>query len=260
MPATGSPATARARFKSTRRVPKTSDYVARELADEIISSDLPIGTMLPPEHEMVEALGVGRGTLREALRLLEARGVIRIKVGPGGGPVVRRPSAADLADGLTMILHFESASLEDVVQARVALESTVVRAAASAPSAELVARLTALNHELKGQLDDVEGFGATYRLLHSTLVHGVGGAPLELFVQSLMCIFDSQSETRGLRVPPDPDVRRSIVRGHARLLRLIADGDAVEAERAIQRQLAAYYQPLRAAFPADFERPLRWTL
>ena len=73
------------------RSPKTSERVARDLVTHIIDNNLAEGTKLPNEKQLAEVFQVGRTTLREALRLLETHGVIIIRPGPGGGPVVRRP-------------------------------------------------------------------------------------------------------------------------------------------------------------------------
>jgi len=86
-----------------RRQPKTSERIARDIASHIVDNKLAPGTMLPTEREMIESMGVGRTTLREALRLLETRGVLTIKSGPRGGPVVRRPRPSDLSEALTCI-------------------------------------------------------------------------------------------------------------------------------------------------------------
>src|SRR5436190_19737315 len=71
-----------------RRSPKTAEIVARHLADYIIDNELPEGSPLPTEREMLEMLDIGRGTLREALRLRESWGPVEIRQGPQGGPVV----------------------------------------------------------------------------------------------------------------------------------------------------------------------------
>src|SRR5207248_107530 len=80
------------------RSPKTSEVIARDLAARIAEGGLAPGSRLPVERVMLESLGVGRTTLREALRLLETRGVLTIRAGPKGGPVVRRPSAEAFGD------------------------------------------------------------------------------------------------------------------------------------------------------------------
>jgi DNA-binding FadR family transcriptional regulator len=74
-----------------RRPERAAVRIARKLVSEIRRRGLRPGTQLAAEHRMVEDLGVARATVREALRFLELQGALRIKAGPGGGPVVRAP-------------------------------------------------------------------------------------------------------------------------------------------------------------------------
>src|ERR1700689_1242920 len=67
---------------------KISQTIARNILDDIVVRQLPPGTMLSSEAGMLARYGVGRASLREALRILEIHGLIKIKPGPRGGPVV----------------------------------------------------------------------------------------------------------------------------------------------------------------------------
>src|SRR3984957_6839401 len=138
---------------SNRRVLKRSEVIARDLVQYIVDSRLPAGTRLPREREMIEQLGVGRTTLREALRSLETRGVLTIRSGPGGGPVVRRPEPSDLTESLTLILQFQRATLVEVLDARAWLEPTVARIAASHITKAEVRRLREVNAEVEAAID-----------------------------------------------------------------------------------------------------------
>src|SRR5262245_31222726 len=84
---------------------KTSERVARELATYIIDARLPEGAVLPVEREMLETLSISRATLREALRLLESWGLVEVRPGPKGGPVVRKPRVGELSRALTLLLQ-----------------------------------------------------------------------------------------------------------------------------------------------------------
>src|SRR6516165_7115435 len=64
---------------------KRSEMLAQEIVEEIIAKGLNPGDLLPPEAEMLSHYGVGRASLREALRLLESQGLVTLKPGPGGG-------------------------------------------------------------------------------------------------------------------------------------------------------------------------------
>ena len=92
--------------------------IARKLVSEIRRRRLRPGMQLAAEHRMVEELGVARATVREALRFLELQGALRIKAGPGGGPVVSAPGADHLASVLSLHLQFADASFRSVVEAR----------------------------------------------------------------------------------------------------------------------------------------------
>src|ERR1700742_4774371 len=81
------------------RPPKTSVMLAHLLAERV--STLEPGAMLPAERDLIAELQVGRGTLREALRLLELQGIVSVKTGPRGGPVVIRPDHQPLTDTLS---------------------------------------------------------------------------------------------------------------------------------------------------------------
>jgi DNA-binding FadR family transcriptional regulator len=157
-----------------RRMPKTSEIVARDLADRIIAAGLPEGTVLPPEREMTQTLGIGRTTLREALRLLESRGALTIKAGPRGGPVVRHPSPTDLGQALKMILQFETATAGDLMIARLSLEPAVARAAASAMTPAQLAELRAINARLLDRIADEDAFLEANRAFHEMLAHACG--------------------------------------------------------------------------------------
>ncbi len=95
--------------------------VARKLVSEIRRRRLRPGAQLDSEHRMVEEFGVARATVREALRFLELQGALRIKAGPGGGPVVSVPGADHLASVLSLHLQFADASFSSVVDARRAI-------------------------------------------------------------------------------------------------------------------------------------------
>ena len=81
---------------AVNRPMKTAEIVARAISDDILRNSRQSGDRLPPEKDMLEMYAVGRGTLREALRYLELQGIIDIKPGSRGGPVVSAPDPGSL--------------------------------------------------------------------------------------------------------------------------------------------------------------------
>ena len=106
---------------------KTAMLVAQRIVADINDRGNVVGDRLPPERLMLEKYDVGRGTLRESLRFLELQGVITLKPGPGGGPVVVQPDASSLATSLTLLLQFSKAPFRTIAEA----ESTVSPGAAA---------------------------------------------------------------------------------------------------------------------------------
>jgi DNA-binding GntR family transcriptional regulator len=82
---------------SRGRVPKAAELLASEMRRMILGRGLAPGTPLPSEAEIIEQRGQSRVTAREALRLLEAEGLIEVRRGPRGGVLVGDPRPAHVA-------------------------------------------------------------------------------------------------------------------------------------------------------------------
>ena len=145
-PAPGGPRGARA-----RRPEKLAETVARRIVHDISDRGLQPGAVLPSEKQMSAQYEVARGTLREALRILEIHGLIQMKLGPGGGPVVNETRSDELGRMLTLFLHGAGATMADLMDARIVIEPMAARAAALSPNREAVARLrTAIDDDNPG--------------------------------------------------------------------------------------------------------------
>ena len=96
--------------------------VADEIKHWVVERDLQNGDKLPNESEMIELFGVSKGTVREALRILEAQGLIITKTGPGGGSIIEEVSTERASSLLANYFYFQDLSLSDIYQMRKALE------------------------------------------------------------------------------------------------------------------------------------------
>lgn len=240
--------------RRTVRAPKASEFVARDLAAFIIERQLPDGARLPIEREMLETLKVGRNTLREALRLLETRGVITIRPGRTGGPVVRRPGAQDLSEALVLLLAFESASLSDVLHARQAVEPMIARLAALRITTDQVDALQATIDVMTKKAGDQLVFLEQNMIFHSLIAEASGNVVLRIVNETLKSINDGAAfgvQYSALR-------HRQVAAVHARILLGLRnhDGEAAEAEmRAHLSDTGRYWQ---AKYGPLFNKPVRW--
>lgn len=104
---------------STGRV---SGEIVEQVKQALRQGKLAPGDRLPPERQLTETFGVSRVTVRDALRVLEAHGLIEIRVGAGGGAFVTAPDPGDVADGITNMLMMSAISPKDVTEIRNIIE------------------------------------------------------------------------------------------------------------------------------------------
>ena len=118
---------------SALRSLKASEGVARDIVDDIVVRRLREGDGLPSESAMLQHYGVSRETLREGLRLLEVQGLISIRRGPGGGPIVGTIDPASLGRTSTLYFHLAGATYAELFDAWVVCERVIADLAASNP-------------------------------------------------------------------------------------------------------------------------------
>ena len=114
-----------------RRVLKTSELIARDIILDISEGGLKAGDSLPAEASMLMHYEVGRASLREALRVLEVQGLVRIRAGARGGPVVGAATAENLARMLTLYFGVAGATYEHLAEVMLFLYPKVAAVAAS---------------------------------------------------------------------------------------------------------------------------------
>src|SRR3979411_1315995 len=128
------------------RPTRASSDVIAQIRQAIMSGQYQPGDRLPTEREMAQQFGVSRVTVRDALRALEANGLVRVKVGGQGGPYVSAPDIALLSDSIGTHLHLGNTSFEDLAEARQALEVPAAQLAARRATPEDLAALEAAIH------------------------------------------------------------------------------------------------------------------
>ena len=104
--------------------------VVEQIQAAILGGGIAPGDKLPPERELVDVFGTSRPTVREALRVLEQKGLIEIRLGVRGGAYVRTPNSELMAENLAMLIRTESVSLAHLAEFRQGIEGLVAGLAA----------------------------------------------------------------------------------------------------------------------------------
>ncbi len=99
-----------------------SDEIVRQIEDKILINELTPGSTLPSEGELMKQFGVGRSTVRESLRMLEASGVIKVRHGQRGGAVVTQVTNDFISDFLFKAFRLGRIAGESIGQFRIVVE------------------------------------------------------------------------------------------------------------------------------------------
>lgn len=247
---------AQTRKVSVPRPPKTALLVANAIVEEIARDSLKIGDRLPAEREMLQQYGVGRGTLRESLRFLELQGVIAVRPGPGGGPVVQHPDASNLATVLTLLLQFAGSRFRTIAETRVGLEPLMASLAAERITKESIEELQTTVTEMEKGIDDLDRFLDANKRFHDIIAWASGNALYGLLVDAVLEIMD------GTVVGVDYPVHRrpAIAKAHREILDALSARDSEAAEKAMRAHIREYMVYTETKFGHVLDEPVTWTL
>lgn len=207
---------------------KTSERVARDIVRDIIDQRLTTGDGLPGEAAMLEQYGVSRESLREGLRLLEVQGLITIRRGPGGGPLVGTVDPANLGRVASLYFYMAGATYRDLIEAWIVAEGMMAGRAARNPDSE--ARRAAMSPYLVDRMsfDDPEELAEYVRSqveFHGAVARLGGNRVLELTMQLF-----GQIASHHFAIEDDPrDMHESIGSHHTDLAEAIIAGKPARA-------------------------------
>jgi GntR family transcriptional repressor for pyruvate dehydrogenase complex len=234
------------------RAPKLSHLVADALRTQIANGELAPGARLPAEAELLRQFGVSRPTLREALRVVESEGLIRLGRGARSGATVLGVSVDAAARYGELYLATQKTTLGEVHEVRLLLEPSLVASLASRRPAKLVRLLEDCVREQRDALDRAD-FVAAVRALnvfHRAMVDASENRALSLLA-GIMEGIPAKVYPRFLQSGDTPAQRafrertKESVEAHAELLQIIARGEARKAEtfwRSYMAETAEYLE------------------
>jgi len=222
---------------------RTHQLVLSWIEDQLSAGRLAVGGRLPAERSMAEQLKVSRTSVREAIRILEAMGVVRAGVGSGpeaGTVVISDPTAA-LGSALRLHVATQHLPVADIVETRVLLESwAAAKARNDAPElGEAAALLEAM--------DSPEGLAVNEFLaldvrFHLALANAAGNAVVSAMMGSLREAIQEYAADLTANLP-DWEATASRLRSeHHAILAAVRKGDGVLAAELVAAHIEGYYQ------------------
>lgn len=227
-----------------RPTPRASELAARQIADLILRRRVAEGERLPNEGTMATQLGVSRSTLREALRLLESWGLVRVERGRGKGPVARYPGVADVTRSMAMLLDTRGSVLTDVTEARIAIESACVWLAAKRYHEPSL-------HALLESVDSVRPGTTEWQehtvSFHTALAASTGNQVLETVVASLGGLIRYSASLAAVSA----ESQKETLHAHRRIAQALLAGDPARAERRLVGHMRGFLALTQARFALD---------
>lgn len=212
-----------------RRPLKISESIAHEILRDIVDQGLSTGDRLPREADMLVQYGISRSSLREALRLLEVQGLIKIRPGPGGGPVVGAADDRSLSRTLRLYLHFMGTDYEELLKAWLVTDPVLAQLAAENPDRALVKR-TMAPYLKPDQGADVEREGAEF---HIAVAELAGNEVLALMFRALTTCMEAPIVAAVRQQNFDDEV----IHDHVEIARAIVDGKADKARKLMKEHV-----------------------
>lgn len=218
-------------------VPKASDVLASRLREQILSGKLVEGSALPVERDLASSVGLSRGTVRDALRVLEIEGLVTTRPGRAGGSFVRRPDATTLGRSLGVLIGGQGVRYRSLLEIRDALEPAAAGLAATNRTDADLARLEEASARLREAVNNIPHFLQCNVDWHVAVFAASHNEIMTVFLGSL-----AQATLRATDVPDfnSPKTMADTLTAHDRILAAIRKGDPEKASTAMQKHVHGY--------------------
>ena len=225
-----------------------------QIQEAILDGRLQPGDKLPSQRELVAMFQTSRASIREALRVLEQKGLIEVKLGVSGGAVVKNAGTEPITESLKLLLQQNQVSLEHLAEFRESIEGHIAACAARQAGPAEVQRLDAILTQARACLDDADvlpyDFIRTDIRLHIALAE-ISGNPIFLAVtrmvhETMLGLYDRFTLRRR-------DVLEENYRDLCNLVDAVRQGQSEQARRLALQHVQRFKRHLQTAAQTSTE-------
>lgn len=213
--------------------------ISNRIEEKIKTGELPVNQKLPSERLLASEFGVSRTVIREALKVLAEKGLIKAFVGRGN--YVSLPENDFLIDKFETAIDNRNINIEDIVEARQIIESAVVKRAARCASDQDIAKLKAIYDEMDNKIEDLTAFTELDAHFHLQIAACTGNELLGLISKTLNNVTDRNV----LFANYDVKLRKNAQKEHKNIIKAIEERDETEGEDAIFRHIKCFGQHIK---------------
>lgn len=221
---------------------KAHETVLQWVTEELASGRLHIGDHLPGERALAEVLGVSRGAIREALRVLEVLGSIQTATGSGprSGTILTAAPGQGLSAALNLQLATRQVAQEDIVQVRLLLERW------SAQHADPAVGEWEQAAQLLDRMDEpglgIEAFLRLDAEFHAICSRAAGNPLISALMDALRLTIAAQTVTQAQRLDDWSATARRLQQEHRAILGALRAGRNADAAELLERHIVGYYR------------------
>lgn len=215
--------------------------VVDQIQDAVLEGRLKAGSRLPSERDLQEIFKASRGTLREALRVLEQKGLITIKTGVKGGAVVMTPDTTQMSESLDLLIRYQRVSLRDLAEFREGVEGIVAGLAVQRAAEKDVEGLKELLKEAETHLaagrSQWDSFIKLDNRLHMALAR-IAGNPI--YESILKTIYENIHRYFDRFLERKEEIIEENYRDLCEIVRAVEEKDAARANRLVKDHVSKF--------------------
>jgi GntR family transcriptional repressor for pyruvate dehydrogenase complex len=208
-----------------------TQQVADLLAERIVSGEFPEESLLPSERQLCEELEVSRTVIREAVKTLESRGLVRIE--RGRGTIVQEPQFGPLADALKLLIRRRKHLVDDLLEIRKILEVHMVMRAAERRTDMNIKKMERCLEEMRESPNKPQGYVSADLAFHMEIARATQNPVLLVLLEPLSDLSLESRRTSYL----GPKVVKLRAQQHEEILTCIRRRDGEGAQAAMSKHL-----------------------
>jgi GntR family transcriptional regulator, transcriptional repressor for pyruvate dehydrogenase complex len=243
----------------SKNEPKLSrpGQVAEAIKEWVVQEGLEAGDRLPGEAELIEQFSMAKGTIREAMRILEAQGLIKTRTGPGGGSFVHEVSRERARALLGNYFYFKNLTIGDIYELRLALEPELAASLAGNLSDDVLDQLTDIIGEYTSPartLEEERDQHVASLRFHALLAENAANPLLGFVIDFMVNILSDLTVYRELYSPPNRELWEKGSDFQKRLLMALRHGDANAAREIMKSHMKTAWALMRGQEAESLQR------
>jgi GntR family transcriptional regulator, transcriptional repressor for pyruvate dehydrogenase complex len=234
---------------------RTFENVISQIQEAILGERLKPGDKLPGERKLREIFKVSRGTLREALRSLEQKGLVTIRTGVKGGAFISTINTKQMNDSLSFLLRYQKISLHELAEFREALEGEVAAKAAQKATREDLSELCSILDSIRNSLytseSEQDELVSKDIKFHLTLARIAGN---RIFESVLKTVYDNINLYFDSFLPKDGKILERIYRDLCKITVAIEIRNSDEAKSLLIDHVKRFNQMMERRAKAEMQK------